>query len=48
MSEQYISLDPTARSRYLANLQVVGLTKVDDPLASCSGTIVSSSVFAQR
>ena len=28
--EQYISLDPTARSRYLAKL---GLTEVDDPLA---------------
>ena len=31
MSEQYISLDPTARSRYLAKLQV--LMEVDDPLA---------------
>ena len=31
MSEQYISLDPTARSRYLAKLQVLGLTEVDDP-----------------
>ena len=43
MSEQYISLDPTARSRYLAKLQVLGLTEVEDPLAR--GMIVSSSVF---
>jgi len=26
MSEQYIRLDPTARSRYLAKVQVLGLT----------------------
>ena len=29
MSEQYISLDPTARSRYLAKLQVLGLTEIE-------------------
>ena len=46
MSEKYVSLDPTARFRYLANLQVLGLTEVDD--LWLRGTIVSSSVFAQR
>ena len=45
MSEQYISLYPTARFRYLANLQVLGLMEVDDPLASWNDS--KFQVFAQ-
>ena len=38
MSEEYQSLDPAARARYLAKLQVLGLKEDDDPFAN--GTIV--------
>ena len=55
MSEQYISLDPTARSRYLANLQILGLTEVDNPLASwnnskfkCLPSVEYPHIFAFR
>ena len=34
MSEQYKSLDPAARARYLAKLQVLGLKEADDPFAT--------------
>ena len=34
MSEQYKSLDPAARARYLAKLQVLGLKEADDRFAT--------------
>ena len=34
LSEQYKSLDPAARARYLAKLQVLGLKEADDPFAT--------------
>ena len=34
MSEEYQSLDPAARARYLAKLQVLGLKEDDDPFAT--------------
>ena len=34
MSEQYKSLDPAARARYLAKFQVLGLKEADDPFAT--------------
>ena len=45
MSEQYISLDPSARSRYLAKLQVLVLTEVDYTFASWNDSKFKLSVY---